>query len=334
MMSTVYVFGAGASIHAGYPLASKMGGELLEFMLNSKNDDFRVSAEQLIERFGKTPNIEDLISNIETKINALNAHKTDDELVSRVILSSGLSNILRALREWFRVLHARPADRYAEFSDRIVKAGDTVITFNYDDSLDRELRRAGKWDLTTGYGFPFGRTQTPSAVPLLKLHGSINWIASLGGGITHGAFVVSLAAGFMGGRPVIHTVDAEYLGYEDFSGHTYPGGGTDLTMILPGRNKQFYFDTSLGVEYKKFWDDLWCQGADALEHADKVVICGYSMPKADGRARDLLFKHTNTETHVTVLSGNDSRDIASEFIDRGYKNVDVLGRGYFEDLIN
>src|SRR2546423_117606 len=156
MMSTIYVFGAGASIHAGYPLASKMGGELLGFMLNSKNDDFRVSAEQLIEFIGESPNIEDLISNIEMRLNALNAHKKDDELVLRVILRSGLSNILRALREWFRVLHTGPADRYAEFADRIVKPGDTVITFNYDDSLDRELRRAGKWDLTTGYGFPFG----------------------------------------------------------------------------------------------------------------------------------------------------------------------------------
>ena len=34
-MSTVYVFGAGASYHAGYPLASAMGGPLLNEMLKS-----------------------------------------------------------------------------------------------------------------------------------------------------------------------------------------------------------------------------------------------------------------------------------------------------------
>jgi hypothetical protein len=233
-MSAVYVFGAGASIHANYPLASKMGQGLLEFMLKSENNDFQVSAEQLIEIFGTTPNIEDLISEIEARIDALKSRKTDEELVKWVILTSGRSNILRALREWFRVLHCSPADLYENFSQKIANAGDTVITFNYDDSLDRELRRAGKWELSTGYGFPFGNAAIPSAVQLLKVHGSSNWIVSLGGGIRSGFTFVG-SSGFMGGRPVIHTVDAEYLGYENFSGNTYPGGGTELSMILPGR---------------------------------------------------------------------------------------------------
>jgi hypothetical protein len=134
-MSAVYVFGAGASIHANYPLASKMGQGLLEFMLKSENNDFQVSAEQLIEIFGTTPNIEDLISEIEARIDALKSRKTDEELVKWVILTSGRSNILRALREWFRVLHCSPADLYENFSQKIANAGDTVITFNYDDSL-------------------------------------------------------------------------------------------------------------------------------------------------------------------------------------------------------
>jgi ribA/ribD-fused uncharacterized protein len=334
VMKTVFVLGAGASIHAGYPLASKMGGDLLEFMLNYKFEDdrFRSSAQNLTDIFGKTPNIEDLISELETKINSLRNAKTDDDRMMRIILVDARSHVQQMLREWFRVVHSSPARLYAQFAERIVKSGDTVITFNYDDSLDRELRRSGKWDLSTGYGFPFGKTEIPSAVPLLKLHGSINWLVSLGGGVTNGPIFVG-PAGFMGGRPVIHTVDAEYLGYENFSGNTYPGGGSTLNMVLPGRNKQFYFDTSLGVEFKTFWDDLWSQGAHALKAANRLVICGYSMPKADGRARNLLFKHTNVETLVTVLSGADSERIANEFRDAGYENIEVLGRGYFEDLI-
>ena len=36
-MSTTFVFGAGASLHAGYPLASTMGEALLDFMLKSSD---------------------------------------------------------------------------------------------------------------------------------------------------------------------------------------------------------------------------------------------------------------------------------------------------------
>jgi hypothetical protein len=47
IVKTVFVLGAGASIHAGYPLASKMGGDLLQFMLQYPNDWFQASARTL-----------------------------------------------------------------------------------------------------------------------------------------------------------------------------------------------------------------------------------------------------------------------------------------------
>ena len=75
------------------------------------------------------------------------------------------------------------APLYADFADRIVRAGDVVITFNYDDALDRELKRTGKWDVfSQGYGFPFGNGKQKWGVPLLKLHGSMNWVWNPFGG--------------------------------------------------------------------------------------------------------------------------------------------------------
>ncbi len=50
-------------------------------------------------------------------------------------------------------IHVNPAIAYARFSDTIVRTGDVILTFNYDDSLERELRRASKWDVAQGYGF-------------------------------------------------------------------------------------------------------------------------------------------------------------------------------------
>jgi hypothetical protein len=335
MMSKVYVFGAGASIHAGYPLVSKMGGELLEFMLNYPHEWFQASAETLVEVFGRSPNIEELISDIEAKIVSLeNAEDFDDKFLrSKLVYARG--HVAHTLRAWFLTLHEKPADLYSQFANRVVRPGDTVITFNYDDSLDRELKRAGKWDISHGYGFPLGDANTKSKVLMLKLHGSINWIPSIFEGLTSGFAQVSPRNLSLGEYPTIADADTKFLGYSEFSGRIFKGGGVTMeSLILPGRCKQFFVETSFGRELEEFWDDLWSQGNRALQKADKLVICGYSMPKADFRARDLLLKHTNKEASITVLSGGDSGRISREFRDAGYRNVEVLGRGYFEDLID
>jgi hypothetical protein len=58
----------------------------------------------------------------------------------------------------------------------LIKLLSGLVTFNYDDSLERELSRAGVWDVSRGYGFPLGAEDTPSKTLLLKLHGSMNWL--------------------------------------------------------------------------------------------------------------------------------------------------------------
>jgi hypothetical protein len=328
-MSTTYVFGAGASIHAGYPLASEMGKGLLEFMLSYPIDRYRDSAQVLIEEFGTSPNIEDLITVLEERIETLK----DKDRALRSVFAHAHAHMIEMLREWFRVIRNGPAPLYAAFADKIVKSGDTVITFNYDDSLDRELKRVGLWDLSRGYGFPLGEEDTPSEVLLLKLHGSINWIISLFGGAVSGP-VFAGAQGSLGAFPVIHVTDANYLGYLEFSGRTYSGGGTVLSLIPPGRSKQFFIDTSFGRESEPFWNSLWFQAAAAARKSNQLVICGYSMRAADKRARELLLQTPNKkEVQVTVVSGEQSEGIADQFQAVGFRNVDAVQGGYFRDWL-
>lgn len=322
-------------MHAGYPLASKMGGDLLQFMLKYPHDWFQASARTLIEEFGESPNVEDLISDIETKIDALEKAEPYEDKLLRSSLGYARGHLAHTLRAWFLTLHNSPADLYAQFADKLAKPEDTVITFNYDDSLDRQLKRAGKWDLSHGYGFPLGDANTKSEVLLLKLHGSVNWIPSIFDGLMSGFAQVSSRDLSLGEYPTIAEADIKYLGYSQFSGRTFKGGGVAMeSLILPGRCKQFFVETSFGREFEEFWDKLWSQGSGALQKADKLVICGYSMPKADVRARNLLFRNTNKEASITVLSGGDSERISGEFGDAGYKDVKVIGRGFFEDLID
>ena len=330
-MRTVYVMGAGASKHAGFPLISGMGKQWLEWMAAYPNQYFRGSVDLVVERFGTEPNIEDVITEIQSSIDSLANSDVLEDRLQRALLGSTRGQLSDGLRLWFRELRLRPAQAYAEFADEVIQPRDIVITFNYDDSLERELRRAGKWDVSHGYGFVLGRIERPSPVVVLKLHGSINWLASIFGGAMFGAAQIDGAS--IGQYPVIHKADLEFLGYPNFDGHTYPGGGAFPSLILPGREKEFFFRSSFGEEWKLFFDDLWSQARTALKQADRVVICGYSLLPVDERACDLILRNPNKRIKVEIVCGSQGRRIENDFRNVGYEDVTVDATGYFEDWV-
>jgi hypothetical protein len=333
-MTTTYVFVAGASRHAGYPLASEMAEGLMRNMLNSEDTLGRPYAEYLIDRFGRPSNIEDLISEIQSSLDALRGSESGQDRTEYSRLGTRLGYLSTSLREWFRRIHIAAADAYAEFADRIVQPGDVVISFNYDESCDKQLKRAGKWDVSHGYGFQLGAAEQSSDVLLLKLHGSINWLVSVFGG-ARGGSVLALPPGTLslGGYPFISRSDLDFLGYGEFSGRIFEGGAAFPCLILPGRKKEFFYDTSLGDEYREFWDHLWLQAKQAVKGCDEIVICGYSLPAADERALDLLLHSPRKETHIEVVCGSQSERIAKDFRAAGFLSVTVSQEGYFEGWV-
>ena len=54
----------------------------------------------------------------------------------------------------------------------------------------------------------------------------------------------------------------------------------------------------------------------------------------DQRACDLLLNEPRKETHITVISGDQSGRIASDFRDSGFQNVDAFKEGFFEDWVH
>ena len=331
-MATTYVIGAGASLHAGYPLASTMGRGLFEFMLHCPVQPYPSAARLLIETFGQTSNIEDIITELGSRIQSLKDAGTIEDKANPLSMGNLRGYLGIALREWFREIHTKPAGAYAEFADKLAQPDDVIITFNYDDSLERELKRAGKWDISCGYGFPLAYHAHPSGVLMLKLHGSINWLVSVFGG-TSGAFTWERSDASLGRHPVIHRADLEYLGYSDFSGHLYPGGGAFPCLILPGRKKEFFYDTSFGYEFTEFWSARWSQATRAVQRSEKLVVCGYSLLAVDQRACELLLKTPKKETHITIISGDQNERIASDFRTAGFHSVQVFPGGRFEDWI-
>jgi hypothetical protein len=320
-VATTYVIGAGASRHAKYPLASEIGQGLIEFMLGNQHPWAPIQARCLIKEFGLQPNIEEVVTELGFRIESAKAAGTPAD---RSPCSPGnLRGWIGAwLREWFRQIHNGTAAAYAEFADKFVKPGDVIITFNYDDSFERELKLTGRWDVSDGYGFPFAAPARSSEVLILKLHGSINWLWPVP---------------FLDDRPLIHRADLEHLGHNDFTdfvGYLYGNGGAFPCLILPDREKKFFYETSFGIECRGFWDRLWTQATDAVKRSQRLALCGYSLLPVDQRACDLLLKQPRKETHIIVISGDQSTRVASDFRNAGFQNVDAFKNGFFEDWVH
>lgn len=323
-MKTTYVMGAGASKDAGYPLARAMGSDLFRWMNEHEPVgiyDFQKTAKVIKEMFGSDDDIEILLTKI-------------DELPEQRALAADLRNaLIEALRQWFIQIRQRPADSYELFTQGIVQDGDSIISFNYDVALDRQLKRAGLWKLGDGYGFEVEGFETGSQVDLLKLHGSINWLASLFGGVTSGPFAVQ-GDRAMGNRPVFCDLEIGFLGYENEADRKFPRAGTAglVPLILPTACKKFYFETNLGRQWEGFWNSLWNRAANALAGSKRIVICGYSLLPVDKRACELLLTNKSTSCRIEVCCGNDSENIVQRLQAAGH-DAHTTGKQYFGEWV-
>ena len=330
-MKTTYVMGAGASKDAGYPLARAMGSDLFGWMEKHKpNGDFHAAATALKKMFGLGDDIEVLL----TKIDEFLSRATAEQWQARERLANHYKPaLIEALRQWFIEIRQRPADSYEQFAEGIVQDGDSIISFNYDVALDRQLKRAGLWKLGDGYGFEVEGFETGSQVVLLKLHGSINWLASLFGGVTSGPFAVQRDRA-MGDRPVFCELEIDFLGYENEADCKFPRGGTAglVPLILPTACKKFYFETNLGRQWEGFWNSLWNRAANALAGSRRIVICGYSLLPVDKRACELLLTNKSTSCRIEVCCGNDSESIVQRLQAAGH-DAHTTDKQYFGEWV-
>ncbi len=336
---TVYVLGAGASCHAGYPLAKSMGSQLFSWMKKQSNaagfeSRYPTTARFLEDLLGSVGNIEDLFTKMQELV-ADGENGTSEQRAMRTVVANERGVFINALRSWFAEIRQQGvAEAYRRFAREIVSPGDCIITFNYDVSLDRELRLAGKFEAGDGYGFPIETLPLNSATKILKLHGSASWLALMFAGITSGPFQFQ-PGNVLGQRPVIGKDEFAFLGYSDASDPAFPRGGAALpVMIMPTRSKEFFFGGNTGVEYVEFWDSLWRQASEALRRADRVSICGYSMPSADQRALELLLRVARKDAEVVVASGSDTPNIVKQYRESGYSKAKAADEVLFEKWVD
>jgi hypothetical protein len=298
-----------------------MASDLLQWMKRPTHDpdsyaaNYPETAQFMEENFSPVDDVEKLATAIQKVIDE-GANGTMEQRVRRTVVANQYGVFKNAVREWFaEIQQGRALDSsvYRDFANEIVVPGDCIVTFNYDVSLERELRLAGKFEIGDGYGFQIEGLPGESPTKILKLHGSTSWLALLFGGMTSG-FSSFQPGNTLGTRPVIGKNELSFLGYSDVVDPLFGNGGAALpVMIFPARRKDFYFAPNTGSEYAEFWNELWRQAKVALQLADRVVICGYSLNPFDDRAHGMLLTAPKKDAEIVIASGGRTGGIVQEY---------------------
>lgn len=205
---TVWIFGAGASLHYnlnswGVPMPLANGffkalhsvptshglhahiGPLLSYLKNYRGVPNADAAKW-------TPNIEDFMTSVESDFNDLSnrvSSLTKNEYMRLTSLSTVYSNMTFLFANVVNEIQNGPvASCYTELL-RFCGPKDTFVTFNWDTLLDAALAATGCWSPNWGYGIKFDgvfdgdwKTQIDhfeteeTEWNILKLHGSTNWL--------------------------------------------------------------------------------------------------------------------------------------------------------------
>jgi hypothetical protein len=326
---TTYVFGAGASLHAGYPLCSTLWPKMAMWVIESQPHDseYRRALDAVSALNGPVADVEAAFTNLELGQPPFHALTEDQRRKLR-------GAIRRCLRDYFKSIcdEGLDAPLYKAFANRVEK-GDQIVTFNYDVALENELIAAHKFGVKNGYGASFEADwdEGDSDVRVLKLHGSINWIGRLSGR-PEGFSQVSNS---LGPHPFVDNSDSVLPAYESqVLDKKFPGGGVtsgSTALVLPTYEKRYSVATSLGDEWGPFYESLWSQAAESLQHSDRIVIIGYSMPDADHRSRALLLWGSNKRAEVLLCCAGSNEILRHNFETHGFWRVVEVGA--FSDFV-
>lgn len=208
----------------------------------------------------------------------------------------------------------------------LLEAGDVVMTFNYDSTVERVLHHLGKWAPADGYGTqvvfqeseydPTPVTFPPSSVKVLHLHGAVGWYekpvfspsfdpaSSAPGAIPRTA----LSAAPLGTEIALDPILLRGFGihHVDASLPARPPNKPQI-MLHPSYLKLY----GGSGQANRIFGRLWKDALNALRDAEEVTVIGYSLPSADSAAWTLL--HTGCERGRTVVVNPDRSVLMGQY---------------------
>ena len=318
-VSTVYFLGAGASADAGVPLTSDLLPRLVERVPDKPN----VGLYEFVRRFGfdgKEESVVDLINFVNSAlregqpldrdfdVTALRALR-DEITVELAFLIDESANRGRKLllpeeaedqpfgdgyvtdrkiAPYFKTFAKTLNTRRRRIGARLPR-GDVVITTNYDTNLDAALfelsyadetgfdrGQSGLTDVYLGsaefrdpYTDEYAFSASSATVDLLKLHGSFNWLYCPR---CHRIFVAAFGSSVRFLQDPVGNPD-ETICFCDQP--------LESVIVAPSAEQEVVNPHLRGI---------WVSAYHALEQADRIVICGYSLPPQDLAIRSLFYR--------------------------------------------
>ena len=301
MADKVFVFGAGASVTTGTPLMKDFIDVAEDLWRRHpgavSKDDFELVFELIQDRLPTlhAKSVVDL-ANIESVFSLIEMGR----LLGR-LPATPANEIPRAANAIRRILTDTveltckfnvdrkgvwsPPTEYSRFVDKLFPSDRSpapdsyaFLTFNYDVALDFALRYRG---IPTDYAFT---DELGAGVPVLKLHGSLNWRVCADCGHLSSLDVLTAVKAFSNARARGATSDAMPLRVSRVLGEITPQCGhanddVEPAIVPPTWNK---------TQYHLAFGPVWRRAAAEIAQAREITVIGYSLPKSDAFFRDLL----------------------------------------------
>lgn len=282
----VYVLGAGASHDAGGPLISDFFSKNAERNARihakyfSSNERFLAleSAYKIWALDTDRPDIEKFFQRVDYQT------LIGERFLSQVPARDLKPETLHRYLVWYIGAYVRnsiadqrkPPAYYRTFAKSLKRRGKrfALISFNYDLVFERAILTELK-ELDYKLGRIYGHKKFCNGVPLLKLHGSLNWL-----------WCPKCEEIFVDNESVAHRYPRE-------SCLSRCGGMRQPLIIPPSPQKG---------EHLKVIQTLWRNAEYLMEEADKIVIVGYSLPDADVAAKELLKDSVRTVDEFVVVT--------------------------------
>lgn len=312
-MKTVFIFGAGASKQAGAPLMSNFM-DVAERLYRTGVVGAADDREAFADVFKAVSDMRAIhqkaylnLDNFETLFGAIEMANLTGKLASRTpesikkLRDSLVTLIVKTLeysipfpRSSRKIVPPPPYDYFATSLVEVREKfrgnhpGMAFLTFNYDLALDYMLHYMGRWG---HYDYCLSGQPDLNKIPLLKLHGSINWSACEEcGEIVPFNF---------------SELDFRFLMYdfEDGPSYHYFDLGTNIhrkqhhgkplkstpVLVPPTWNKTGYHENLAPI---------WGRAARELAEAENIYVIGYSLPETDSFFRYLYALGSESETRI------------------------------------
>jgi hypothetical protein len=344
MSETVFILGAGASKHAGAPLVKdflhrahelrrhrRIGGPQLESDLTSVFDAISSLQDVFAKSYLNLNNVEEVFAAFEmgAQIGRLPGITGEEEIAQ---LTASLRRIIAATLEntiwypWYEP-HGRvgPTEGYRRLRlaiDALREArGESacsIITFNYDLALDFAL-------VDGGYRPDYGLEPPPKTkkglIPVLKLHGSLNWAKRRDSGQNT---VVPINPELFWGLRHKHigTEDRRWIPVVEF----LPSMAMD-NLKIEVDDEPFLVPPSWNkASYQQAVSKVWRRAADELSDAENIFVFGYSLTERDVFFRELFALGSVGRTRIKRFWVFDP---AAEAVEKRFRKLlggDVLAR--------